>query len=730
MRRMSGWRFLLVIALPLVLASLGAIGLAYDLLNRVQSSGNQAEHERNKLVIGKALQAEEMELARLASQNARWKDAAERTANTPDAKWFATTWGNTISVGSSYDIVAVIDSSNGKVLLHNATGKSDILFAGALLGRDFPEIKDQLPSAAEGAGLATGYANTTLGPAIVAVAPIADPGTASNPGTGQSGIDAAVFNGRLLVFARLLDEKFLKSVEKKLLIKGIALGTDLSAESNQIVFTDLAGKPALALTWQDRDLGAILTQSSWHKASAVLGFLVVVMTGIGLVCWRLIQQLLANEDLANHNALHDHLTGLPNRLALVRMIHGLAQAPNSQYVLAFADLDGFKEVNDSYGHEIGDRLICMVGGGLRKLSENAGLCCRMGGDEFIVLFEGATALQQAQTFAGQLISILAQPFDIDGRMASVGASVGLAEGFKGIDESEILRRADIAMYRAKADGKNRYCIYDESFDSERNENLSIAEELKQIIASGTLGIEFQPVVNARTKQIAGVEALARWPMSSLRRVPADKFITIAESSGLINDLGELILDRACRAAQAWPELRLAVNISAIQLNDPNFVKRALAVLATHGIAPNRVEFEITETSLIHDAEKASTVFKALQQAGIKIALDDFGTGFSSIGYLRRFQFDRIKIDKSIISKVLSNPGELAIVQGTLLVARGLSADVTAEGVEYEDEVNILRLAGCTELQGFYFYKSMDAKAVSALLSKTRLFPTPRTQIVA
>ena len=730
MRRMTGWRFLLVIALPLVLASLGAIGLAYDLLNRVQTSGNQAEHERNKLVIGKALQAEEMELARLVTQNARWKDAAEHTANTPDAKWFATTWGNTISVGANYDIVAVVDANDGRVLLHNAVGNSDIVFAGALLGRDLPEIKAQLPSAAEGTGLVTGYANTILGPAIVAVAPISNPDAGVDVVTGSESVTAAASNGRLLVFARLLDEKFMKSVEKKLLVRGVTLGVDLSALSNHIVFSDLTGRPTMALTWQDRELGAILTQSSWQKASAVLGFLVVVMTGIALVCWRLIQQLLANEDLANHNALHDHLTGLPNRLALLQMIRGLAQSPDSQYVLAFADLDGFKEVNDSYGHEIGDRLICMVGGGLRKLSENARLCCRMGGDEFIVLFEGATALQQAQTFAGQLISILALPFDIDGRIATVGASVGLAQGNNGTDESEILRRADIAMYRAKANGKNRYCIYDESFDTERNENLSIAEELKQIIATGTLGIEFQPVINARSGLIAGVEALARWPMSSLRRVPADKFIAIAETSGLINVLGELILDRACRAAQAWPELRLAVNISAIQLNDPNFVKRALAVLATHGIAPNRVEFEITETSLIHDADKASTVFKALQLAGIKIALDDFGTGFSSIGYLRRFHFDRIKIDKSIISKVLSNPGELAIVQGTLLVARGLSADVTAEGVECEDEVNILRLAGCTELQGFYFYKSMDAKAISALLSKTRLLPTPRTQIVA
>ena len=715
----------MVIALPLVLASLGAVGLAYDLLNRVQTSGNQAEHERNRLVIGKALQAEEMELARLVTQNASWKDAAERTAHTPDAKWFATTWGNTISVGASYDIVAVIDSSDGKILLHNAAGKFDVVFAGALLGRDFPEIKDQLPFASDGAGLATGFANTTLGPAIVAVAPIA------NPGSGPNAVnDLTAFNGRLLVFARLLDEKFLKSVERKLLINGVVLSADLSTSSNQIVLSDITGQPALSLTWQDRDLGAILTESSWQKASAVLGFLIVVMAGIGLVCWRLIQQLLANEDKANHNALHDHLTGLPNRFALVQKIREVSNAPDCQYTLAFADLDGFKEVNDSYGHEIGDRLICMVGCGLRKIAENAKLCCRMGGDEFIVLFEGATSQQQAQTFASQLIAVLAMPFDIDGRMAAVGASVGIAVGNNSIDESEILRRADIAMYRAKANGKNRACVYDESFDSERNENLAIADELKQIIAAGTLGIEFQPVINARSGQIAGVEALARWPMSSLRRVTADRFITIAETSGLINDLGALILDRACRAAQAWPELRLAVNISAIQLNDPKFVKRALGVLANHGIAPNRIEFEITETSLIHDADKASTVFRELQQAGIKIALDDFGTGFSSIGYLRRFHFDRIKIDKSIISKVLSNPGELAIVQGTLLVARGLSADVTAEGVECEEEVNILRLAGCTELQGYYFHKSMDAKAISALLAKAKLVPAPRTQIVA
>jgi EAL domain-containing protein (putative c-di-GMP-specific phosphodiesterase class I) len=187
----------------------------------------------------------------------------------------------------------------------------------------------------------------------------------------------------------------------------------------------------------------------------------------------------------------------------------------------------------------------------------------------------------------------------------------------------------------------------------------------------------------------------------------------------IDDLGEVMLDKACAAARDWPDLRIAVNISAVQLNNPRFVERALAIIESHRIAPRRVEFEITETSLIRDADRAKLVFKDLQRHGIKVALDDFGTGFSSIGYLRTFHFDRIKIDKSIISKVLSNPAELAIVQGTLLVARGLSADVTAEGVESQDEVSILKLAGCTELQGFYFHKPMLASEITALLEKRR-----------
>jgi predicted signal transduction protein with EAL and GGDEF domain len=371
-----------------------------------------------------------------------------------------------------------------------------------------------------------------------------------------------------------------------------------------------------------------------------------------------------------------------------------------------------------------------VAHGITTLQPNAVMCSRLGGDEFVVLFKGANASQQARSFSTHMIAMLKHPFDMEGRLASVGVSIGIADTSGDLDDTEMLRRSDIAMYKAKAGGKNRYCVFDDVFDLERNENLSIASEMKMILSSRNLDIMFQPVVQASTGDITGVEALARWPSTSPRKVAPDKFIGIAENSGLIDSLGELILEKACFHAAQWPELRLAMNISAVQLNNPGFVKKALSILEANGIAPNRVEFEITETSLIHDTERAKVVFKELQNRGIKVALDDFGTGFSSIGYLRTFKFDRIKIDKSIVNKVLSSASELAVVQGTLLVARGLSAEVTAEGVESAEEASVLRLAGCTELQGFHYHKPMLASDVTAVLQKVKRAKTPRTVLSA
>lgn len=583
MQAITGWRFLLTIALPLVLASLGAVGLAYDLLNKVQNSGDAAERSRNEQVINEALHTVEADMARLVVENARWESAAAATSAGVDNAWFQQTWGSAMSLSKSYDVVAVLDQTSGKVLAIKSTAGDASPATGLFQPETFQALQGQLPAGGtDGMGLVTGFAQTFAGPAIVATAPIVSPDRDNRP------------NGKLLVLGRFINAGYLASLERQLLVTGLALTAD--EESGGIALRGFGGKVDSHLTWRDRDMGAMLTFSAWTKASAVLGFLLLVMTGIGTVCWRLIQQLVSNEEVASHNALHDHLTGLPNRLSLIQHMRSAHAENNTAYTLAFADLDGFKEVNDSYGHEYGDKLICMVAAGVSRLAQHARVCSRLGGDEFIVMFTGETSEAEAKTFATRLIQMLGSPFDMDGRMAAVGASIGIAHNAGVLDDTEMLRRSDIAMYKAKAEGKNRYCVFDESFDAERAETLSIAAEMKDIIARDAMDIVFQPVVSARTGAITGVEALARWPKTSQRKFGADKFIPIAEKSGLIDDLGEMMLRKACAAARDWPTLRLAINISAVQLNNPDFVQRALAILYRANIPPNRMEFEITETS--------------------------------------------------------------------------------------------------------------------------------------
>ncbi len=717
MRVITGWRFLVYIALPLVLATLGAINLSYDLLRRVESGSNAAEYQRNSAVLTEAMTGLETDLARLVAENAGWQEAVGYTSGAPDANWFMRTWASNLSMGVSYDTVALLDIDSGKVLIGNSGGRT-VSSPDVLLGPGglYP-FRDMLNVSNMRRGVVSGYMTTADGPVVMAMAPVFSPSAAANG------------NGRVLYMARSLKKDWLLNMQRKLLVNGLSIAEGSSSAGPHINLKTPDGQVAFALSWKNQLLGDLLTESSWTKASAVLGFLILVMTGIGYVCWTLVQQLLQDESKAQHKARHDHLTGLPNRQALMDEMQRL-QVQKKSYALAFADLDGFKEVNDSYGHEIGDRLIFMIANGIRELADTPALCSRLGGDEFVVLFPGVRAGEDAKAFADNLIAMLKQPFDMEGRLASVGASIGIAVCSGGHDVTEMLRRSDIAMYKAKSSGKNRFCIFDESFDIERNENLSIASELRSILASSNLDIVFQPVVNARTSEITGVEALARWPSTSSRKVAADKFVRIAENSGLIDSLGELILEKACVAAANWPGIRLAVNISAVQLNNPRFVRNSLAVLHRYGIAANRVEFEITETSLIHDTERAKSVFKSLQQAGVKVALDDFGTGFSSIGYLRTFQFDRIKIDRSIVSKVLASASELAVVQGSLLVARGLSAEVTAEGIENVEEAKVLRLAGCTEFQGYLYHKPMTATAFSETLRKTKVARVPRSVVVA
>ena len=311
-----------------------------------------------------------------------------------------------------------------------------------------------------------------------------------------------------------------------------------------------------------------------------------------------------------------------------------------------------------------------------------------------------------------MIAFMAEPMQFGGRVASVSVSAGIVDVQGGdAGSEEILRRADIAMYAAKTAGRNRVHIYDASLEAKRSERRRIARELREALEGNMLGVVYQPIVNARTRRTVGVEALVRWSHPSGRKCAPDVFIPIAEEFGLIEDLGRFVLAEACSQAARWPGIFVSVNVSPIQFMNPAFADIVEATLRATGLEAKRLEIEVTEGFVIDNTERATAVIDRLHEMMVSVALDDFGTGYSSIGHLRRFRFDKLKLDRSMVVDILLQPSALRLVQGTIAMADALGLRVTAEGIEDENQVSVLRLAGCSLFQGFLFSRPLEAHEV-------------------
>jgi diguanylate cyclase (GGDEF)-like protein len=701
----TNWKTASLIVAPLLAATIGVYILVFDLIHRVTVGANIADHLRTSEIVNSAFHSAESQLADLTSDNAVWDEAAEKLYKTVDQDWFAVTFGPSSSLGTNYNAAFIVDRSIADALAGFRKGKTfnpnlKTYFMGNLdgvldlVGDDFKTPKSK-----------TIIANTQDGLAIVAAAMIA-------PTSADVVINAKL--PRYLILVKYLTPAFTKKIGDQYVVGDLELfkgGSELPKDSDFI--SNTTGTIVANVKWKDRNPGDDVGASVIKNAYLALSFLALVMIGIGLSCLKLISSLKRRESDSRTLATRDSLTGLLNRAALQEKLSEIAFENSTPASIVFADLDGFKEINDTYDHETGDRLLRQVAAGLVHLVNEEGSVYRLGGDEFVALFTGPTAAIRAERFATNFIKFVREPFDLDGRQADVGVSIGIAGWTdKYLEGKELLRRADVAMYQAKADGKNCASTYTSGLDVARVENTAIADELRSIIASATLEVAYQPIVDARSAKIIGVEALARWPSSSTRKLTPDRFIAIAESSGSIDDLGNLILSKACQDASLWPELKISVNVSTLQLKNPNFVKHTLAIIASNGINPNRIEIEITESTLLEDIERAKKILAELQNAGIRIALDDFGTGFSGVGYLQRLNFDRIKIDRSMINQITVDPAQQKIVQGMLLMAKGLATAVTAEGVENEEQISLLKLMGCFEMQGFFFFRPMSSDNIS------------------
>ena len=432
-------------------------------------------------------------------------------------------------------------------------------------------------------------------------------------------------------------------------------------------------------------------------------------------------------------ARFDPLTGLANR-ALFReaLEDALARAARTgkPCALLFIDLDRFKAVNDTLGHGAGDRLLRETAGRLRDAIGGGATIARLGGDEFAVMLPDASS-RRADAIAAAIVARLAQPFDLDGHAATVGASVGYALGpGDGASVETLLKSADLALYEVKTNGRGAACRYQPAIRERADERRSLEDDLALALARGELSLAFQPVVEASDEHIVGFEALLRWTHPVRGNIPPVTFIPIAEATGLIIPIGEWVIETACAWAARWPaHIRVAVNLSPAQIEDPQLIATVQAALARNGLDPDRLELEITESLFLNEKPATLSTLAALRGLGISFALDDFGTGYSSLGYLQKASFSRIKIDRSFVSRA-TQPGSeaAAIIQAIVSLAHSLDMVTIAEGTETREEFERCRSLGCEQVQGYLFGKPMPPEEATALVQA--VVATPRLRLAA
>jgi diguanylate cyclase (GGDEF)-like protein len=525
-----------------------------------------------------------------------------------------------------------------------------------------------------------------------------------------SGTELAAGNATapIVLSVKFIDSALLQGIGDHLQLSDLRPAGDASQTADGYVtaIADPQGNPIARVAWNPSKPGG-------QVAASVLPFIAVAIGGLALLgglilrhTRRTAQAIAAGETQLRHLALHDPVCGLPNRIyfgeRLERLIGEVRRGGPSAAVF-FIDLDHFKDVNDTLGHHIGDELILAVTQRLSHVMRGDDLVARLGGDEFAILTICASDSYSLQAIAGRIISAVCAPYSISGHAINIGASIGIAViDRRARDAGDILRYADMALYRAKNEGRNRACIYDAAMDADLSQRKLLESDLLHAIRNDGLAAAYQPIVNASGDTMVGVEALARWTHPTAGVIPPSVFIPIAENSGLIVELGEWMLRRACLDGRNWPGLMVAVNVSPLQFRRSDFVDVVERILKETDFDASRLELELTESTLLGNLETAELSMLRLKAIDVRFALDDFGTGYSSLLYLRRFPFDKLKIDSSFVRSIETAPDAAAIVHAVVSLGRGLGMRVTAEGVENAEQHLFLRAAGVHSMQGYRF----------------------------
>ncbi|MFG6093005.1 EAL domain-containing protein [Enterobacter soli] len=683
------------------------VALLYLSLHLISTKTNEIDEHRTALSVQGAIQTSVNRVSSLVIDNAVWDDAVRELYSPKlDTEWLYNTWGAGFKINNLYDGTFVLDE-HFNVLWGSFQSQpfteNDLSFFGDGLKALIDKHSNAL---SKEKNIYAGITRTRHGVAFIGIGLV-------RPMVGSLQVSGDM--RRYLVITRHLNPQILSDLGATFQIDHLNY-TPNKVNDMSMPLNSSAGELLGYLNWQARLPGAQAARAASSDITqivtlaAALILLFILVSSVGLY------KLARGESQARLVARTDWLSHLPNRRALIEALEQVSLRGDIDVKsVVFIDLDGFKDVNDIYGHSVGDDLIIAIAKTLRERVPPGGMLARMGGDEFAMTIGGDRAEAQASAFAGAVLDFLNAPIRLGDRTIHISASIGIASGtLIECTSSELFRRADIAMYHAKMTGKGRVTHYDAELNSAREQQLALEDQIRGGLERDEFDVWYQPIIDARSQKMTSVEALVRWPRRPQGELGPDAFITIAETSGLIYKLGQFVLHRACSDLEPFGDLKLSVNISPAQFRDPEFEDKVANVLEITHFPANRLQLEVTETYVLENPERARSAIVNLKALGTAVALDDFGTGYSSIGYLRRFNFDTIKIDKSLAGLVDNDEQAAALVSGTVRIANALGMAVVAEGVENEKQMKLLRLAGCDQLQGFWFSQPMPIEAIIEL----------------
>lgn len=712
---------------PIVAAALCLLALMLGLLEWSGHEVDRIARDRDRAIVSLVMAQSMERVAHAQEATTVWDEAVRQLRKRPlDDYWLDRNLGIWFEGYAGIDEAYVLDPAGtpmyamrgGKrVRPENYIAIEEV--AGPLLSqlRQTPAFAARKRTGADVAMLSAGQADIAVvrgRPAIVSLKPIVSDTGNLPQAPGSEALHVAVV---------YLDDQFVASIAQQYGLAGarFAFSAPVDDGVRSVALQDRSDRVIGYLAWQPFAPGSQVIAALAPALAIALLLITIVLFVLASRLARRTHDLEESRLHAQHRAMHDDLTGLGNRAMFEqRLDEALARSRRHRTLLAllYIDLDRFKQVNDTLGHPAGDALIRQVARRLVAEVRGYDIVARLGGDEFAILIGEPEGRASIESICSRIVAELERPFDLSGSQAFIGASIGVAVApVDGLDRTELTRKADIALYKAKTEGRSRFVFFTQDMDHDVRSREETYRELRLALADcdRQLEVHYQPIWSLEDRRMVGVEALLRWRHPELSLVAPGNFIRLAEETGLIAVLGEWVLRRAVQDARAWPGLRVAVNVSPIQLRSRKFVETVREVLGDGGMTAERLELELTETALMAASGEVARSLADLRRLGVHCALDDFGTGYSSLSHIRDIAVDRIKIDRSFVNAVDTVPGA-ALVEAIVSLARANGLRLTAEGVETPEQLAFLERTGCHEVQGYLFSRPVPASAIARLLT--------------